>query len=82
MKIKISQQGSNHVKVNNQGTNQVVAVGIQGPPGTSSSNTISGAGDVDVSNLRDGSVLVYETESEKWKSTTLLNKQAIDAGEF
>ena len=82
MKIKVSQQSANYVKVNNQATNQVVAVGVQGPPGRSIDNTISGAGDVDVSELKDGSVLVYEIASEKWKSTTLMNKQAIDAGEF
>lgn len=69
MKVKVNQQSSSHV----------VSVGIQGPAGVS---TISDAHDVDTSNLKDGSVLVYETESEKWKSTTTLNKQAIDAGEF
>ena len=68
------------IKVNTQGTNQVVAVGIQGPAGAASSlGTIP---DVDVTDLNDGSVLVYATETQRWKSTTLLNKQAIDAGEF
>ena len=30
----------------------------------------------------DGSLLVYEADSEKWKSTINLFKQNIDAGEF
>ena len=30
----------------------------------------------------DGSLLVYDTDSEKWKSTINLSKQNIDAGEF
>lgn len=68
------------IKVNTQGTNQVVAVGIQGPPGAAAS--LGAIPDVDVTDLRDGSVLVYAQETENWKSTTLLNKQAIDAGEF
>lgn len=68
------------IKVNTQGTNQVVAVGIQGPPGAASS--LEAIPNVDATDLRDGSVLVYTTETQKWKSTTLLNKQAIDAGEF
>lgn len=66
------------VKQNPQRTVATVA-GIQGPPGP---NMISTAYDVDTSDLRDGSVLVYEEQTEKWKSTLLLNKQAIDAGEF
>lgn len=68
------------IKVNTQGTNQVVAVGIQGPPGSASS--LGAIPDVDITDLKDGSVLVYTEDTQKWKSTTLLNKQAIDAGEF
>lgn len=67
------------VKVNTQGTNQVIAVGIQGPPGAASIGSLP---DVDTSDLKDGSLLVYTEDTQKWKSTTLLNKQAIDAGEF
>lgn len=61
----------------------VTTVGIQGPPGpTSTIASLSGIPDVDTTNLNDGSLLVYEQQSSKWKSSTLLNKQAIDAGEF
>lgn len=81
MKIKVNTQGVNKViDINTQGTNQVVAVGVQGPPGTASS--IASIPDVDLTDLRDGSILVYAEETQKWKSSTLLNKQAIDAGEF
>lgn len=38
--------------------------------------------DVDVSNLQDGSVLVYSTNSLKWTATNLLDKQIIEAGQF
>lgn len=66
----------------------VATIGIQGPAGPAGSQgenglaTLAGASDVDFSTLIDGSVLVYEQQSQKWKSTTLLNQQAIDAGEF
>lgn len=67
------------VKVKQTSEKIVSTVGIQGPSGP---NSITTANDVDATELRDGAVLVYEQSSEKWKSTTLLNKQAIDAGEF
>lgn len=38
--------------------------------------------DVDVSNLQDGSVLVYSTDSAKWESTRLLEKQTIECGQY
>ncbi len=40
--------------------------------------------DVDiVTNGRlDGSVLVYQSNTNKWTSTKLLNKQTVDAGEY
>lgn len=69
------------IKVN-QGTSQVVSVGIQGPAGASGISNISQAGDVDITTLSDGSVLVYETNSSKWVATTRLEKQTVDCGQF
>lgn len=37
---------------------------------------------VDTTLLEDGSVLVYQTLTNKWTSTRLLNKQNVEAGEF
>lgn len=67
------------VKVNQQGTSQVVSVGIQGPPGP---NNITTAQDVDATNLQNGSVLVYKTTTSKWTSTTTLDSQNMEAGEY
>lgn len=67
------------IRVKQDSQKIVSTIGIQGPAGP---NAISAAADVDITTLKDGSVLVYEEGSEKWKSTTMLNKQAIDAGEF
>lgn len=38
--------------------------------------------EIDPDPPEDGSLLVYETDSKKWKSTINLSKQNIDAGEF
>ena len=46
------------------------------------SREINTMDDIDVTTLTDGSVLVYKQETSKWTSTTLLNKQTVDAGEF
>jgi hypothetical protein len=45
-------------------------------------NLLSDIGNVDNTNLQDGSVLVYKTATNKWTSTKLLDQQNIEAGEF
>ena len=71
------------VKVNTQGTNAIVSVGIQGPSGPiGPSSAINNSSDVDTTNLQDGSVLVYYGTTDKWTATKLLNNQDMDAGEF
>lgn len=68
------------VKVNtNPQSSKVVTVGIQGPSG-SANFFISEAQDVDVTNLDNGSVLVYSSPASKWKSTVLLDTQNIECG--
>ena len=67
------------VRVNQQGTSQVVSVGIQGPSGP---NNITTAQDVNATNLQNGSVLVYKTNTSKWTSTTTLDSQNMEAGEY
>lgn len=79
MKVTVSQQQSKVVAVNQLGTSEVVSVGIQGP---SSANNISGAGDVDITALGDGSVLVYTSATSKWRATTTLEQQNLEGGEF
>lgn len=38
--------------------------------------------DVDLSNLENGSVLVYKSLVNKWTSTRLLDLQVMEGGEF
>lgn len=67
------------VKVSQNRNAQVVSVGIQGPSGP---NTVNGAEDVDTTVLTNGSVLVYKTTTNKWTSTTTLDAQNMEGGEF
>ena len=57
-------------------------LGLQGPPGASGTTTISSATDIDMSNLSDGSMLVYNDITEKWHATLLLEQQIIDSGQY
>jgi hypothetical protein len=79
MKVIVNSQQNKTVSVNTQGTTEVVAVGIQGPPGPSS---VTQAGDVDATILVDGSVLVYKTITNKWTSTTTLDAQNLEGGHY
>lgn len=45
-------------------------------------NKLQDVGDIDVSNLNDGSVLVYSTNVSKWKSTIILEKQIVECGQY
>ena len=44
--------------------------------------SLSDIGNVDTFNLQNGSVLVYSTSTNKWTSTTHLNLQDMEAGEY
>jgi len=61
-------------------TPTIVVGGIVGPPGTN--GVLSGSSDVDISNLQDGSTLIWDVASGKWLASKLLEKQIINAGFF
>jgi hypothetical protein len=44
--------------------------------------SVSDIGNVDTSDLQNGSVLVFNSTTNKWTSTIHLNLQDIEAGEF
>jgi hypothetical protein len=46
------------------------------------SREINKLDDIDVSNLQDGSVLIYSTNSSKWEASTLLEKQTVEGGQY
>ena len=37
---------------------------------------------IDLTNLEDGSILIYSTNNEKFEASTLLEKQNINGGHF
>jgi hypothetical protein len=56
-----------------------VVTGIMGPRGTT---TVQELDDVDLSNVRNGSLLIYSTAASKWQASTLLDNQTLEAGQF
>lgn len=64
---------------------QVVIAGVQGPqgpPGVSAAVSVSTLQDVDLTSLTNGSLLVYNLGNRVWKSTTALENQALEAGQY
>ena len=57
----------------------IVVTGLLGPK---TEMLLGQANDIDFTDLKDGSVLVYSTNTAKWVATEKLNKQAMDCGEF
>jgi len=58
---------------------RIITSGMLPPPAV---NSIAASGDVDITNLQDGGVLVYNTATNKWTATNLLDKQIFEAGQF
>ncbi len=45
-------------------------------------STLAGLMDVDFTDLNDGSVMVFDNNTGKWKSTLILDKQDITGGQY
>jgi phage baseplate assembly protein gpV len=58
---------------------RIITSGMMPPP---VANSLSNSLDVDVTQLQDGGVLVYNTSTNKWTATNLLDKQIFEAGQF
>lgn len=78
MTITVVTEKNNTVVVRTEDS-KVITTGIMGPPGKS---LLSAMTDVDMSQLNPGSLLVYNTQTQKWTSTTLLNQQVVDSGQY
>ena len=50
--------------------------------GVQAAATVQSIGNVDSTNLQDGSTLVYSTASSKWVATVDLENQNMDGGSF
>lgn len=64
-------------------TETIVVTGLIGPKGKDGTltalNTLS---DVDITNIKDGSILIYSATNSKWIAETTLNNQILEAGQF
>lgn len=58
------------------------AQGPQGPRGIAAADTLAALTDVSLDVLNDGSLLVYDSFNQVWKSTTVLEKQALECGQY
>lgn len=72
------------IRVDASNTTQVRSVTVGTPVRrvTQASTNINSLAGVDVSNLENGSVLIYSTSSSNWVSTTSLDEQDISGGQY
>jgi hypothetical protein len=69
-------------------SNPSIKVGVQGPPkilvnqGGIAPIFVSDIEDVNISNLQDGSVLIYDSATGLFTASTLLDEQDVDGGLF
>jgi hypothetical protein len=61
------------------GTTIVTGSSLSNPQ---SVDSLSAIGNVDTSTLNNGALLVYKTNTNKWTSTTTLDAQNMEGGEF
>ena len=60
-------------------TPKTIVTGIMGPRGAASFAELQ---DIDLSQLGAGSLLIYNTQTQKWTATTLLDQQTVESGQF
>jgi hypothetical protein len=85
MAIRVGVSGVTTKKVAVTGSNTLVKKINVGTPVrrvVSGQKSLAGLTDVDLTAKQDGSVLVYNTSSEKWKATLDLEKQNINGGSY
>lgn len=54
----------------------------QGPQGIAGAGLISELQDVDLTTLNNGALLIYNAQASKWVSSTTLEKQIVDSGQY
>jgi len=70
---------NNTVVVNNEQPTVIIA-GMIGPQ--SGVTTLEGLSNVDITNLVNGGLLVYQTSVQKWVATTTLDAQNMEGGYY
>jgi hypothetical protein len=73
----IATEANNTVVIQNQSSFAIVA-GAIGPR----ANSIGVMEDVDLTNLADGGLLIYDDSIKRWVAGNLLQKQVIESGQY
>jgi hypothetical protein len=60
---------------------RVIISGMIGPAG-SGAVTFASLGDIDLTQLAPGSTLVYNSATQKWTATKLLDQQIVESGQY
>lgn len=60
-------------------TPTTIVTGIMGPPGKTNLAQLQ---DLDLTVLENGSLLIYSSQAERWRSTTTLENQLLNGGAF
>ena len=58
------------------------AQGPQGIQGIGGANNLVGLTDVSTQGVADGALLIYNAESAFWEASTILDKQALECGQY
>jgi len=85
MAIKVGTSGTVTKKVAVAGSNTLVKEVKVGTPVkrvTSGAFTLNSLGGVNVSNLQDGSLLVYNDATKEWDAEIELQKQTLNGGSY
>jgi hypothetical protein len=77
--VTVEEQGITSTVITEPTTTTFVTSNTTPPTTVDSLSTV---GDVDTAELVNGSVLVYKTTTNKWTSTTTLEAQNMEGGEF
>lgn len=71
------------IVVEETNTTVIITAGEQGPTGPQGPSTnISNAPDVDITDLQDGSLLIYSAQEQKWVANTQLTNQSLESGHY
>lgn len=58
---------------------QVIIAGMIGPQGVT---TLEGLQNIDISNIQNGSLLIYNVSTQKWTASNLLEQQIVESGQY
>jgi hypothetical protein len=79
----IVESSTETIVVETELTTVIITAGEQGPTGPQGLSTnISGAPDVDITDLQDGSLLIYSAQEQKWVANTQLTNQSLESGQY